>query len=71
MAEWVKEFIKQVSQERFWEARNAAQFTLNLRRTIALLSKAMEETEIAVPKVKITLEKLVYWKSEAKPTSSQ
>jgi hypothetical protein len=59
---WVKEFIGQAAQERFWEARNAAQFTLKLRQSVALLATGSSDAKRPWPQAKKELESLIEWK---------
>lgn len=61
IAPWIKEFISQASQEQFWEGRNAAQFTLKLRQSIALLASGASESNRAWPKAKKALASLIEW----------
>jgi hypothetical protein len=59
---WVREFINQASQERFWESRNVAQFALKLRQAIAEFTQASSEAKHAWPKAKRELQKLISYK---------
>ena len=68
---WVKEFIQQAGQEQFWEARNAMQFTLKLRKSIALLSVAGKESGEAWLRAKKTLQKLIDWKKDESEDQSK
>ena len=63
IAPWVKEFMAQASQEQFWEGRNAAQFALKLRKSIALLAMGSSQSKTAWPKAKQELEGLIKWKN--------
>jgi hypothetical protein len=62
IAPWIKEFIAQAGQEQFWEGRNAAQFALKLRKSIALLAMGASQSKNAWPKAKEDLESLIEWK---------
>lgn len=62
IAPWIKEFISQASQEQFWEGRNAAQFALKLRQSIALLAQGASESNKAWPQAKKALASLIEWK---------
>ena len=42
---WVKEFLNQVSQEHFWEARTLPQVRLKIRTTIAILAAGLPEVQ--------------------------
>jgi hypothetical protein len=46
--EWVKEFVNQAAQERFWEERTAAGLVLRLRLTLGVLSLGLPEVRQAV-----------------------
>ena len=59
---WVREFIHQAGQERFWESRNVAQFALTLRKALAELTQASSEASRAWPQAKRELEKLISYK---------
>lgn len=48
---WVREFLNQAAQERFWEPRTAARLTLRLRTVIA-------QVAIALPEVRNAMERL-------------
>jgi hypothetical protein len=60
---WVREFITQAGQERFWESRNVAQFALTLRKSLAEFVLASSEARRAWPKAKKELEKLISYKT--------
>jgi hypothetical protein len=45
---WVKEFLNQAEQERFWEKRTGAQFVLGLRKTIGILAVGLPITRDAL-----------------------
>jgi hypothetical protein len=40
---WVKEFLNQAAQERFWEERTTEQFALKLRRTVGTLALGLPD----------------------------
>jgi hypothetical protein len=40
---WVKEFLNQAAQERFWEKRTTEQFALKLRRTVGTLALGLPD----------------------------
>lgn len=44
---WVKEFLHQVEQERFWEESTVRQFALNLRTAIGILADGLPEVHRA------------------------
>jgi hypothetical protein len=44
-ASWVKEFLNQAAQERFWDERTGARLALKLRVTIGVLGEASRGTE--------------------------
>lgn len=48
---WVREFLNQAAQERFWEPRTAAALTLRLRTVVA-------QVAIALPEVRSAMERL-------------
>jgi len=45
---WVKEFLNQAAQERFWEKNKAEIFTLKLRTTIAILAEGLPDVRNAL-----------------------
>jgi hypothetical protein len=45
VASWVKEFLNQAAQERFWEERSAERFALKLRVTVGVLGAACRGQE--------------------------
>ena len=47
-ASWVKEFLNQAAQERFWEERKAVQLASRMRVTIAILGAGLPEVRKAV-----------------------
>jgi len=51
---WVREFLNQAAQERFWEPRTAQQFALKMRTTISALA-------VGLPDVKKSLDGWVAW----------
>ena len=51
---WVKEFLNQAAQERFWERNNTEFFTLKLRTTIGILAEGL-------PDVRNALDKWIEW----------
>jgi hypothetical protein len=42
---WVREFLAQAAQERFWEPRTLDSFVLKLRTTIAVLSFGLQPVQ--------------------------
>jgi hypothetical protein len=54
VATWVREFLNQAAQERFWEERTAESFALRLRATVAVLG-------VALPEVKKALDTWIAW----------
>lgn len=52
---WVKEFLTQVEQERFWEERTVMQCILTLRQSIAAAATGF-------PQVKESVDSLIAWK---------
>jgi hypothetical protein len=60
---WVREFITQAGQERFWESRNVAQFALKLRKNLGEFVQASSEARRAWPLAKKELEKLISYKT--------
>jgi hypothetical protein len=40
---WVREFMNQAAQERFWDSNTAAQFALKLRTTIGIVSENLRD----------------------------
>ena len=54
VASWVKEFLSQAAQERFWEDRSTERFALKLRVTVGVLATAL-------PEVKKALETWIAW----------
>jgi len=59
---WVREFIHQAGQERFWESSNVAQLALNLRKAVAEFTQASSEARHAWPAAKKELAKLISYK---------
>ncbi len=51
---WVKEFLNQAAQNRFWEERTAVKLGLNLRRTIGVAGAGL-------PEVRKGLDSLITW----------
>jgi hypothetical protein len=54
VASWVREFLNQAAQERFWEERTAETLALRLRATVAVLG-------MALPEVKKALDTWIAW----------
>ena len=48
VASWVKEFLNQAAQERFWEDRSTERFALKLRVTVGVLATALPEVKKAL-----------------------
>jgi hypothetical protein len=48
VATWVKEFLNQAAQERFWEDRSAQRLALRLRVTVGVLAAALPEVKKAL-----------------------
>jgi hypothetical protein len=48
IATWVKEFLNQAAQERFWDQRTGARFALKLRLTIGVLGEGLPEVRKAL-----------------------
>jgi hypothetical protein len=48
VASWVKEFLSQAAQERFWEDRSTERFALRLRVTVGVLAAALPEVKKAL-----------------------
>jgi hypothetical protein len=48
VSSWVKEFLNQAAQERFWEDRSAERFALRLRVTVGVLAAALPEVKKAL-----------------------
>ncbi len=48
VASWIKEFLNQAAQERFWEDRSAERFALKLRMTVGILATALPEVKKAL-----------------------
>jgi hypothetical protein len=48
VASWVKEFLNQAAQERFWEDRSGERFALKLRVTVGVLATALPEVKKAL-----------------------
>lgn len=48
VASWIKEFLNQAAQERFWEERSTQQFALKLRMTVGILATALPEVKKAL-----------------------
>lgn len=42
---WVREFMNQAAQQRFWDTRNAALFTLKLRTTLTVLGAGLPDVQ--------------------------
>jgi len=53
-ASWVKEFLNQAAQERFWDERSGAKLALKLRVTVAILGEGL-------PEVKKALDSWIAW----------
>jgi hypothetical protein len=53
-ASWVKEFLNQAAQERFWEAKKGAQFAQRLRATVGVMGAGL-------PEVKKSLDSWIAW----------
>ncbi len=51
---WIKEFMNQAAQERFWEPKTAARLTLKLRTTIGVLAEGL-------PELHASLQQLIAW----------
>jgi hypothetical protein len=51
---WVKEFLNQAAQERFWEERTGQQFVLKLRTAIGIMA-------VGLPEVRSALDDLIAW----------
>ncbi len=51
---WVKEFLNQAAQNRFWEEKTAIKLGLNLRRTIGVAGAGL-------PEVRKGLDSLITW----------
>jgi hypothetical protein len=51
---WVREFMNQSAQQRFWDTRNAEQFILKLRTTLAVLGAGL-------PEVRSSLKDWISW----------
>lgn len=47
-AAWVKEFLNQAAQERFWDERTAARLALKLRVVVAILGEGLPEVRKAL-----------------------
>ncbi len=47
-ASWVKEFLNQAAQERFWDERSGARLALKLRVTVAILGEGLPEVKKAL-----------------------
>jgi hypothetical protein len=45
---WVKEFLNQAAQERFWEERTGRQLVVSLRLTVAVLAQGLPEVRQAL-----------------------
>lgn len=52
---WVKEFLNQAAQERFWEEPAAIGFALKLRTTVAILA-------VGLPDIRKALENAIVWR---------
>jgi hypothetical protein len=53
---WMKEFLNQAAQEKFWEARTAAQFALKLRTSLRVIATGL-------PEVRKALDEWIAWAS--------
>jgi len=53
-ASWVKEFLNQAAQERFWEPKKGAQFAQRLRATVGVMGAGL-------PEVKKSLDSWIAW----------
>jgi hypothetical protein len=53
---WIKEFINQAAQERFWEPRSVEKLVLNLRTSIGVMA-------IGLPQVQKALNDLIAWRN--------
>lgn len=53
-ASWVKEFLNQAAQERFWEAKKGALFAQRLRATVGVMGAGL-------PEVKKSLDSWIAW----------
>ena len=51
---WVREFLNQAAQERFWEERTGQQLALKLRLTIGILG-------VGLPEVRKALDTWIAW----------
>ena len=47
-AAWVKEFLNQAAQERFWDERSGAKLALKLRATVGILGEGLPEVRKAL-----------------------
>jgi hypothetical protein len=47
-ASWVKEFLNQAAQERFWDQRSGARLALKLRVTVGILGEGLPEVKKAL-----------------------
>src|SRR5204863_4276637 len=47
-AAWVKEFLNQAAQERFWDERSGARMALKLRVTVAIMGEGLPEVKKAL-----------------------
>ena len=47
-ASWVKEFLNQAAQERFWDERTGARLALKLRVTVSVLGEGLPEVRKAL-----------------------
>ncbi len=45
---WIREFLNQAAQERFWEPKTADVLVLELRTTIAALASALPDVQKAL-----------------------
>jgi hypothetical protein len=45
---WVREFLNQAAQERYWEPRTAELFALKIRTTIGVLAEGLPDVQKAL-----------------------
>ncbi len=45
---WVREFMNQAAQQRFWDTRNAQEFTIKLRTTLAVIGAGLPEMQASL-----------------------
>jgi hypothetical protein len=48
VSSWVKEFLNQAAQQRFWEERKMAKLVLNIRTTVGILALGLPEVQNAI-----------------------